>query len=74
MALSHELRKEIHKQRKLYLGNTEERKIAKKQADFDIMTKMFPRTRREQEKKEAVISNAVYKIKNNPRVTGIWLI
>lgn len=46
LLLSHELEKEIHKQRKLHIGNTEEMKIAKKQADFDIMSENVPKNKK----------------------------
>ena len=46
LLLSHELGKEIHKQRKLHTGNTEEMNIAKNQANFDTMSENVPKNKK----------------------------
>jgi len=50
LLLSHELVKEIHKQRKMHICNMEEMKIAEKQADFDITSENVPKNKKRTER------------------------
>lgn len=80
LLLSHKLGKEIHKQGKQHIGHKKEIKIAKLQADLHTMSQIktnsqtFPRTRREQEEKDAGMQCGAHNWKQlqNNRYMGPW--